>query len=383
MVRALIVVFTLFSFILPVHGQFPIIKHDSIVFVENTLKKVSKGVNFTIIPGPVDGPAQKIGFAVLPMLVYDLSKKDTLSPPSSTALLIYFDFYGSWIVAMKQSFYWNDNKWRAFLTMGAGNVQQKFFGIGRDTLILSNNASNYVWTHQEGGDISLSCYRKIYLGLYGGLEYRYNMNNFVGSNTTSDSILHESGIPVGKIQESAFVPSLVWDSRNDVYWTTKGFYATISFQFANNLFGSSKDYSVVAGWVNGYHSLLHRSNKLILAWHLYTQSGWGELPFIRYAIYGQGDEATGYTRGKYVDRSEVTLQAELRTEVWKFISMGVYGGTGKLFPSYNAFGKSVWLHFGGVRLYLNIIPSRNIRFMLDGALGRMDWGVYVGLGQAF
>lgn len=368
---------------LPVRGQFPIISHDSIVIVENTLKKVTKNVNFTILPGPVAGPSEKLGFAVLPMLVYNLSKKDQLSPPSASALLIFFDFYGSWATALKQSFYWNQNKWRAFISVGMGDMKLKYFGIGGDTTIVSNNSSNYVWTHQSGLNVSLSCFRKIYSGLYGGLEYRYNMSQLESSDSVSELILNASGLPVGKIYESVLTPAFVWDNRDNIFWSARGYYAGLSLQLADRMINSSRNYGVVTASVNGYHALLKNSHNLILAWHFYAQSGWGELPFVRYATYGQGDEVCGYTRGKYVDYSEATIQAELRCELWKFISCGAYIGTGKAFPSFAVFGQSVWLHFAGARLYFNIIPSRNIRLRFDATIARQDWGLYVGIGQAF
>jgi hypothetical protein len=100
---AILILIIFVGFLPQARSQNPIISHDSIVFVEKTLKKVSKNVNFTIVPGPVIGTTQKLGFAVLPMVVYNLNKKDTISPPSSTAVMIYFDFYGSWATAIKQS----------------------------------------------------------------------------------------------------------------------------------------------------------------------------------------------------------------------------------------------------------------------------------------
>ncbi len=100
-------------FIPPVRSQNLIISNDSIVFVENALKRVGKNINFTVLPGPVYGPTEKLGFMVVPMIVYNLNKQDSLSPPSSSAVMFYFDFYGSWTTALKQSFYWNQNKWRS------------------------------------------------------------------------------------------------------------------------------------------------------------------------------------------------------------------------------------------------------------------------------
>ena len=152
------------------------------VLREKTLKRVNKNVNFTIVPGPTFGSSQKLGFAVLPMVVYNINKSDSISPPSSTAVLFYFDFYGSWVAALKQSIYWNQNKWRAFITIGYGDLQLKFYGIGQDKAIIPNNDSNYVWSQQKEMDVVVTCFRKIYKGVYGGLEFRYTQSNLQGSD---------------------------------------------------------------------------------------------------------------------------------------------------------------------------------------------------------
>ena len=373
----------LFRFTPLTMSQHSLAQYDSIGFIEKTLKKVNKNVNFAIIPGPVFGTTEKLGFAVLPMIVYNLRKADTISPPSSTAVLIYFDFYGSWVTGLKQSFYWNQNKWRAFITFQVGDLQLKYYGIGRDTVIINNNDSNFVWTRQKEMDVVVTCFRKIYRGLYGGLECRYTLANLQGSDSASTAKLNQSELPLGESSQTVVIPTFVWDNRDNIFWSTKGYYASLNFQLSNKVFLRSGNYSVVSGWVNGYHSLLKKSNKLILAWHFYFQAGWGDFPYRVYATYCRGDNATGYTGGKYVNYSETTVQTELRYDLWKYIAFGGYIGTGKIFPSFPVFGQSAWLTFTGLRLYINIIPYRNIRLRLEAAKGRKDYGFYIGIGQGF
>jgi len=368
---------------LPAQSQNPVIKNDSIVILEKILKKANKNLKFVILPGPVYGITQKLGIMVLPMLVYNPVKKDTLSPPSISGVVFYFDFAGSWLTAVYQSFYWDQNKWRAYSSLGIGDIRLKYFGIGMERNIVSSASSNYVKTHQHGIDLSLTCFRKIWRSLYGGLEYHYSLSTFEGSDSAAEAKVIQSGVPLGKISESVLIPAMVWDNRDNIFWSTKGFYSKFNFQFADDILFSARDYYIITGLVNGYHTLLKGNKKMILAWHFFSQSAWGKLPYIREATFGQGDNVTGYTRGKYVDFSEVTAQTELRYEVWKFISAGAYLGTGKVFSSYTVFGQSAWLHFFGLRLYVNLLPSRNIRLRLDAGFGRKDFGFYVGVGQGF
>ncbi|MCX6268302.1 MAG: BamA/TamA family outer membrane protein [Bacteroidetes bacterium] len=380
---AILCLILLFRFTPMVRSQGAIISHDSIVFVEKTLKKINKNVSFTVVPGPIFGSTQKVGFAVLPMIVYNLKKSDTITPPSSTAVMFYFDFYGSWMTGVKQSLYWNHNKWRAFLTFNVGEMQLKFFGIGRDTVIIDNNDANYVWTTQKEMSVTLTCFRKIYKGLYGGLEYNYSLSNLQGTDSVSTAELTRSELPLGQTYESVLIPTIVWDNRDNIFWSSKGYYATFSCQLSESIVLNTRGYNIFNVSVNGYHRLRKDSKNLILAWHFYSQAAWGDLPYNMFANYGHGDAAAGYTGGKYVNHSEATAQVELRAEIWKFIALGGYAGTGKIFPSFDVFGQSVWLNFLGANLYLNIIPSQNIRLRLGAAISRKDYGLYIGIGQAF
>ena len=381
MIRIALIIVTILI-CLPLCGQISIIEGDSLVFVEKSLKKLNKNVNFTIIPGPVYGATQNLGFAVLPMLVYNLDKQDKLSPPSSSALMVFLDFHGSWNLAVKQSLYWNQNKWRAFFMAGLGKMQLRFFGIGRDTSIIDNDPANYDWVTQSLGNFSMSCYRKVVSSLYAGLEYNYTYSRVDARDSSGIARLNKEGFSDGETtRESLLVPTLVWDNRDNIYWSVKGYYSSLNFILSNRFLLSSINFGVINGQASGYYQPLKCLPRFSVAWNLYLQAAWGNLPYTRYADYGRGDKVTGYSSGKYTDYSEISIQTEFRYEVWKFIAAGVYAGTGKIFPSFDRFGPSVWLHFGGLRTYVNIIPSRNIRLRLDAAIGRKDWGFYVGIGQ--
>ena len=91
----------------------------------------------------------------------------------------------------------------------------------------------------------------------------------------------------------------------------------------------------------------------------------------------------GYTTGKYVNYGEVNGQVEVRYDIWKIIGAGAFVSLGKIFGSVSNFGQSIWLPSAGANLYLTLIPYRNIRMRLSGAVARRDWGFYIGIGQMF
>jgi outer membrane protein assembly factor BamA len=364
-------------------SQTKIISGDSLLLIENTLKKITRKTNFTVIPGPVYNSSSELGFAVIPMLVYNLEKADTLSPPSSTSALLYFDLYGSWMVATKQNFYWNRNKWRAIVTVGYGDFITKFFGLHNDSIVIGNDNSNYVWMLNQSLLVTATCYRKIAGGLYGGLELDYGNVTQRGVDSAASEKMMKDSVMVGHEVEVMLSPTFVWDSRNHLFWTTKGYYAELNFRNSSSIFFSSRDFLVIEAFVNGYHSLLKKNDKLTLAWRFYLQGGWGDVPYNQLANYGKADGFRGYTGGKYVNSSKVNFQAELRYDIWKFIAISGFLGTGKTFGNLADFGQSVWLTSGGIGLYLNVMPSRNLRANINFAIARQDYGIYVGLGQSF
>jgi hypothetical protein len=380
--KILLILFTLY---LPglVMSQKPIDGHDSIALVEKTIRKINKNVNFTIIPGPTATATQKIGFGVLPMVVYNLDKKDTLSPPSSTAVLFYFDFYGSWVTAAQQNLYWNQNKWRGIAFIGYGELKMKFFGIGRDTSAVSNNDSNYVWGEEKPFMLSLTCYRKVVSHFYAGLEY-YFMNEYItGKDSAATAEMSKEVVNMGQTIESKIIPTFVWDSRDNIYWSRKGYYAGLSLQVSSRVFASTNNFLILSGYVNGYHGLVPNNKRLSLAWRFYFQGSTGDVPYDQLSNYCRGDRVMGYTTGKYVNNGEVNAQVEVRYDLWKIIGAGGFYSLGKVFSNLNHFGQSIWLPSLGANIYVNLIPYRNIRMRLSGVVARKDWGVYIGIGQMF
>lgn len=367
--------------VITVSAQQKIIDGDSIVIVEAVLKKMNKNMNFVIVPGPAYNSSSNLGFAILPMFTYNLNKKDTLSPPSSTSALIYFDLIGSWFLAARQNLYFNENKWRMISSIGYGDLRTKFFGIGRDTAVVKNN--QYVYINQKTFLFMLNGYRRVFSNFYAGLEYSYLNVDLERDDSSSAAEEKKDGLETGHHIESQLSPSFIWDSRDDIFWSSKGFFSTINLHLANHLLFGDHDYFLINAFINGYHCLLPSSKKLILAWRIYFQGSWGNVPYYQLADYSKGDGYRGYTPGKYVNRSEVNAQVELRYDVWKFICITGFMGTGKIFKDISSFGQSIWLPSGGVGLYLTLIASRNIRMGMNFAVSRHDYGIYVGLNQAF
>jgi len=80
--------------------------------------------NFKFVPFPYINYDRSLGFAfgLLPMAMYNLSKKDTISPSSISGALGMYTTNGSWFGMLFSKNYFNEDKYRATLAGGTGVV---------------------------------------------------------------------------------------------------------------------------------------------------------------------------------------------------------------------------------------------------------------------
>ena len=128
---------------------------------------------------------------------------------------------------------------------------------------------------------------------------------------------------------------------------------------------------------------LSGGNRLVLAYQLFGQFGFGDVPLSYYANYGSHGTTVGYSQGEFVDKMMAGLDVELRWLFWWRLGMLAGGGIGKVFPSFDGFGPQPWLPSGWVGLLYQVMEKSDIRANLTFAVGKSGPALYFGLGQTF
>jgi hypothetical protein len=91
----------------------------------------------------------------------------------------------------------------------------------------------------------------------------------------------------------------------------------------------------------------------------------------------------GYYFGRYRDKHEVSLQAELRKQIWGPLSMVAFGGLGNVASTPEKLNKFIKPMYG-LGLRIKAIPREKINFRLDYARGNNGLqAFYVTLNEAF
>ena len=89
----------------------------------------------------------------------------------------------------------------------------------------------------------------------------------------------------------------------------------------------------------------------------------------------------GYYEGQYKDNDMITLQVELRQNIWRRIGCVVWGGAGNVFPSFEKFKWGHTLPNYGIGLRWEFKKRINIR--VDYGFGKHTSGFLFNINEAF
>ena len=103
-------------------------------------------------------------FGAVPMLMYKVNKKDTISPESISGLMGIYTTNKTWFAIAFSKLYLMEDHWRITIGAGLGNANSQF---------LSGGTSSSFIDYQTGADFfKLEVQRKIGEDLYFGANYR-------------------------------------------------------------------------------------------------------------------------------------------------------------------------------------------------------------------
>jgi len=335
---------------------------------ERTDKKVS------FAPVPYINYDRTLGLSVgfLPMIMYNMSEKDTISPSSLTGLLGMYTTNKSWFGMVFNKTYFNEDKYRATLAAGTGFINYQFFMSEPIDI-------GYLDYNVDMDFFFIELQRKLVSHLYFGLNYKY---------ASMLTIIPEFEVPDGGIipeQEETVVlhglgAILTFDGRDDVYYPYNGNLVTLNFstfpEFMSNEMVSEKielEYN---------HYFPFRRNQDVLAARFYGGAGIGELSFNQQFVVGEGD-IRGYTQGKYRGEQKFAIQAEYRWNPGKKIGFIGYAGTGMVFNGINSEDDGKLLPAIGTGFRYNVFPDNHMNVGIDLAVAPDDWGIYFRIGEAF
>ncbi len=253
-------------------------------------------------------------------------------------------------------------------------ISNNFFGVGNGTRW--SDRETYM---REPVDLSLTVSRGLTGRLVAQLGLRYK--SVSNSHFADGSVLARQppDLNTGTARYASLFAVLRYDSRDSYINPSEGFVAQAEAETAPRLEGTNVHFQRLGGWLQ-YYAVLFQP-KTVFALRFGGQSLFGNnLPVQALLPLGGNQTLRGSPQDRYLDKSYLLLNAEIRFPlVWRL--GGVVGwDTGKVWPSLRRFDFKGWASNPtfGLRLAMKTFIVR-----LDVGLGTDSTGVYFNFGQLF
>ncbi|UXX78292.1 BamA/TamA family outer membrane protein [Reichenbachiella carrageenanivorans] len=301
-------------------------------------------------------------FGVMPMAMYPINKKDTVSPASMTSLLGLYTTNKTWFTMYFQRLYLKEDRWRITSYGGFGSSNFQFYVDMPDAGFIDYNTQSRFFI--------ILVDRRIAGNLFGGIRYSINK-----TNTAFDADIEDSGTLL-----QGLGLKLSYDNRDQVYYPRSGQKVNLKWttypSFIGNEFVSNKieiDY-------NKYISMPNKRD--ILAARIYTGIGIGDLSFQQQFIVGRTD-IRGYSQGKYRGNNKMAIQAEYRWNIGEKIGFVGFAGLATVWQAINEEDNGIILPGGGAGFRYTVFPKNHMNVGLDAAIGKDDWSIAFKIGESF
>jgi len=316
------------------------------------------------VPMPNVNYGSSIGFSVgaVPMLMFNPSQKDTISPSSLIGGVGFWSTNKTWFLMGFGMFYLAEDRWRITTAGGIGTVNYQFY--------LESPIESWIPYQSEADFFMLKVERQIYKQLYGGVSYVFAIVITSTETLPLSDTMTLNGIGL----------SLSLDQKSNPYYPRKGYYTTVKYNAFPEFMGNESVSQKMEIDYSQYFPV--RQNVDVLAARFHAGLGFGDISFNQQFIVN-GTDIRGYTQGAYRGDYLLSLQGEYRWNFHKRWGAVGFAGVATVFEAVNESDNGKLLPGVGTGIRFRAFPENNFSVGIDVAAGIEDWGIYFQIGEAF
>lgn len=367
--------FILFAFIIFSFACFSQKHNDKISFRDSTDNAIDMSdwllnkKGFLVIPSIITEPA--VGYGGSGAAIYfHSSYADRKAPPSMSGVFGMGTENGTWGVGIFHVGYWKKDRIRYMGAVGRMNINVGFYGSGNLGLIdfesVNLNMDSWLVVQQLKFRIGQT-------NIFSGGRYIY----YNTSNTfdASIDIPEFNGINMESTLSEA-TAIINYDTRNNIFSPTKGFYLELSGTFSDTWMGSDDLYGRISTREIGYIPALE---KLIVGVRNENTFSLGNIPFYARPIV----VLRGAPLMKYQNKNTTVTEIQVDWNIYRRWNLVGFTGIGNAFASFDKFneGKSVASIGTGFRYLL--ARKFGMQMGMDFAQSTDDFAFYFVFGTAW
>ncbi|MFC1607991.1 BamA/TamA family outer membrane protein [Candidatus Latescibacterota bacterium] len=196
----------------------------------------------------------------------------------------------------------------------------------------------------------------------------------------SDGLLRSSGAPFhrGRLDAGPEL-SLVWDSRDNTIATQSGNLVQVIYT-GGIMQDDGYGFNQVALDARTFYQPF---SGVVMAFMAEMVTARGSLPFYLYPAIGGSDRLRGYEEDRFIDRSTILVQHDIRFPLWKSFGGAVFAATGRVAPDVSTLFEGQYHSAAGAGLRWYFNKEKHLVISCDFAWGSDTRGVYFNYGEAF
>jgi outer membrane protein assembly factor BamA len=318
-------------------------------------------------------PETRFGFGASGICLFNF-KNDTLNAPRSTFNLGFAYTQNKQILSfLPFNLYIRNRSYQLYGELAYNRSFYNFYGVG------NLNPMSFVERYGvEFPRVRITFLKKIMPGFYLGPRIAYDRYTLFNLDASGQLITRQiTGSNGGVVSGLGLV--CIHDSRDDVYYPTRGIWGEFVVYRNDERAGGTFNYTRLALDVSKYFS----RGKNILALNAYSIYSDTDLPFFQMGVLGGLKKMRGFYEGRYRDNNLLVFQAEYRRHLFWLLGVTVFGDVGQVAHRYNQFSANYWRYTYGAGLRLRLDKNQKINLRMDIAVGNKQLLPYFTVGEAF
>lgn len=333
----------------------------------------TKNLKISAFPVAFYTPETAFGFGGLGIGTFWLNPENRDTRPSSVQLGLSYTTKSQFLLYMPFEFYSDKEQWRVVGEFGFYKYFYNFFGVGMDAKEVDEETYEVTFPR-----VRFSILRELYTDFSIGVGYEFD--NFSNLKIKEDGILSSSEV-IGKRDGTISNIGLVafYDTRDHIFYPTKGIYIQGNVFTSSQILGSSFSYYKAELDTRYYQKLGKRH---ILASNLFLGHSSKNTPF--YDLYYLGSKRTrGINNRRFQDNAELSLALEYRFPIAGRFGGAAFGSTGTVASDLAKVMESSYRNAAGIGLRYMINKRDGVRLRVDYAMSSEGGNFYFTIKEAF
>ena len=334
---------------------------------------IVKNLKISAFPVAFYTPETAFGFGGLGIGNFWLRGESNETRPSSVQLGASYTTKNQILIYAPFEFYKDNERWRLLGELGFYKYYYNFYGIGINAL--EEDEETYEVTFPR---VRLSLLREIVPNFSIGMGYELDV--FTNLKVEEGGILEASDV-AGKKDGTVSNVGLqaIYDTRDNIFFPTKGFYLQGNFFTSAKFLGSSFSYSKFE-LDNRYYQKVGK--KQVIAANFFVASSTENTPF--YDLYYLGSKRTrGFNNRRFQDNAELTLAMEYRFPIAGRFGGVAFGSTATVAPNLGETLSSQYKPAAGFGLRYIINKRDGVRIRADYGMSAEGGNFYFTIKEAF